>query len=112
MIISKEYVTSGSNDAYFETLGLVFKSNLPWIRGGISFTFGAFLYYVLFYQTKHIPRWLAIFGLLAVVFPFTSYITLFFGVDLGELEALFHLPMLVQEVVPAVGLIVKGYDFQ
>lgn len=112
MVISKEYVAAGSNDTYFQTLGAIFKANTPWVIGGISFTLGAFLYYVLFYHTKLIPRWLAIFGLLAVVFAFTSYIAQFFGVDLGELEALFHLPMLVQEMVLAVWLIVKGYDIQ
>ena len=93
MVISKEYAGSGTNEAYYQTLG-------------------AFLYYVLFYQSKLIPRWLAIFGLIAVVFAFTSYISQFFGIDLADFEALFHLPMLVQEMVLAVWLIVKGYDMQ
>lgn len=112
MVISKDYVAAGSNDAYFQALGSVFKANTPWVIGGISFTLGAFLYYVLFYQTKLIPRWLALFGLIAVACAFTSYIAQFFGVDLGELEALFHLPMLIQEMVLAVWLLVKGYDIQ
>ncbi len=111
LVVSKEFVNTGSSNAYFETLGLIFKSNLPWTIGGISFTIGAFLYYVLFYQSKLIPRWLSIFGLLAVIFAFISYISQFFGINLGDLEALFHLPMLVQEMVLAVWLIVKGYQY-
>lgn len=108
--ISEKYVESGTNEAYFTTLGEIFKSNLPWTIGGISFTLGAFIYYILFYQTKLIPRWISIFGIISVLFAFASYISQFFGVDLGDFEAILHLPMLIQEMVFAVWLIIKGYD--
>ena len=110
LTVSNEFVDAGTNDAYFQTLGVIFKSNLPWTIGGISFTLGALLYYLLFYQTKLIPRWLSLFGLIAVVCAFTSYIMQFFGATLGDFEALLHLPMLIQEMVFAVWLIIKGYD--
>ena len=110
LTVSNEFVDAGTNDAYFQTLGVIFKSNLPWTIGGISFTLGALLYYLLFYQTKLIPRWLSLFGLIAAVCAFTSYIMQFFGASLGDFEALLHLPMLIQEMVFAVWLIIKGYD--
>ena len=112
LTVSTEFVDAGTNDAYFQTLGVIFKSNLPWTIGGISFTLGALLYYLLFYQTKIIPRWLSLFGLIAVVFAFTSYIMQFFGANLGDFEALLHLPMLIQEMVFAVWLIIKGYEIR
>ena len=112
LVISKDFVSSGTNEAYFQTLGEIFKSNLPWIIGGISFTIGAFFYYIIFYQSKIIPRWLAVFGLLAVICGFTSYILQFFSFNLGDFEALLHFPTLIQEMVLAVWLIVKGYDIK
>ena len=108
--ISKEFVNTGTNESLYQTLGQIFKSDLPWIIGGISFTIGAFLYYLLFYQTGIIPRWISIFGLIAVLFAFCSYFAQFFSINLGDFEALFHLPMLIQEMVFAIWLIVKGYN--
>ena len=108
--ISKEFVNTGTNESLYQTLGQIFKSDLPWIIGGISFTIGAFLYYLLFYQTGIIPRWISIFGFIAVLFAFCSYFAQFFSINLGDFEALFHLPMLIQEMVFAIWLIVKGYN--
>lgn len=110
LIISKDFVSSGTNDAYFQTLGEIFKSNLPWTIGGISFTIGAFFYYIIFYQSKIIPRWLAIFGLLGVLCAFCSYFLQFIDFNLGDFEALLHFPIFIQEMVLAIWLIVKGYD--
>lgn len=108
--ISKDYGNAGSNVAYYQILGEIFKSNMPWTIGGIAFTIGAFLYYILFYQTNIIPRWISIFGLIAVICACSSYLMQFFGMNITDFEALLHLPMLIQEMVFAVWLIVKGYN--
>ena len=107
--ISKDFINAGTNDYYYQVLGSIFKSSLPWTIGGISFTLGAFLYYVLFYQIKIIPRWISIFGIIAVILAFISYLSQFFSINIGDYEAFLHLPMLIQEMVFAVWLIIKGY---
>ena len=97
---------------YLFTIGDTFSSNLLWILGGIAFTFGASLYYLIFYQSKIIPRWLSVFGLLAVILAFTSYFFQLIGFNLSELEAFLNFPIFVQEMVLALWLIFKGYNLE
>ena len=92
------------------SIGDVFKSALPWTIGGIAFTIGAFMYYIVFYQSKLIPRWLSVFGLIVVVLSCIAYLTVFFNFDIGDTETLLHFPTLIQEMILAVWLIVKGYN--
>ena len=109
-ILSKEYVDAGAPiNSYFQILGEILAADHVWTIGGIAFCIGALLYYTLFYQTKLVPRWLSIFGLLAILLALTSYLVQFFSFNVEFIEIL-HLPTLVQEMVFAVWLIIKGYD--
>ena len=97
---------------YLFTLGNGFNSNLPWIIGGIAFTIGASLYYLAFYQSKIIPRWLSIFGLLAVILTFSAYFLQLINFNISELETLLNLPIFIQEMVLAFWLLFKGYNLE
>ena len=111
LIVSKAFVEAGSpSNTYYQTLGMIFKDALPWTIGGISFTIGAFLYYIIFFQSNLIPKWLSIWGLLAVILAFTSYTLQFFMIDIESFAMVLHLPMMVQEIVLALWLIIKGYN--
>jgi hypothetical protein len=111
LVVSKEFVLTGSpSNSYFQTLGLIFADEIPWTLGGIAFTVGASLYYIIFYQTDLVPKWLSIWGFIAVVLAFTSYGLQFFMVDIEAFAMLFHLPMMLQEMVLAIWLIIKGYS--
>ncbi len=74
----------------------------------IVFIIGAVFLYALFYQTKLIPRWLSLWGLIAAVPYLAVDLLKFFGVDLG-LEFLYA-PLGVQEMVMALWLIIRGFD--
>ena len=109
LILSQVYVQAGSPDnSYFQTLGTVFLELGDWIGHLISivFSLGALMIYYLFYQTKLIPSWLSVWGLVGGLLYLAVPLLAMFGI---ELEIL-YIPLAVQEMVFAVWLIVKGFN--
>jgi hypothetical protein len=113
--LSQAFEQAGSPAAsYFQTLGelLVFGQNFSMVFGGLAFSIAALMYYYLFYQSKLIPRWLSVFGLIAVTLGLVQYLLTFFSGSVSsssEIEIL-HIPIFLQEMVLAVWLIVKGFN--
>jgi hypothetical protein len=70
------------------------------------FSLGALMIYYLLFQTKLIPRWISVWGLVAAALYFAEPLFALFG---KEMEFLFF-PMALQEMVMAVWMIVKGFD--
>ena len=109
LTVSQEYVKAGAPDAsYFQTLGtLLLKANdqiNPILE--IVFSLGALMIYYLFYQSKLIPRWLSVWGLIGAILYLAAGLFAMFSVDFGILLA----PLALQEMVLAVWLIVKGFN--
>lgn len=109
LTVSQEYVKAGAPDAsYFQTLGtLLLKANYqinPILE--IVFSLGALMIYYLFYQSKLIPRWLSVWGLIGAILYLAAGLFAMFSVDFGILLA----PLALQEMVLAVWLIVKGFN--
>lgn len=115
--LSQEYVSAGGQTAsYFQTLGrllLTVDDVAGFVFGVLAFCVGALMYYCVFYQTKLIPRWLSVWGLVAIGALFAAaLLTVFDGEPFsisGSLVIL-ALPIAVQEMVMAIWLIVKGFD--
>jgi hypothetical protein len=80
------------------------------LLGVFCFCLGAFCYYLLFFQSRLVPRWISGFGLIAIAMMFTAcWLSLLSDSPItGYVFLLF--PILVQEMVLAVWLIVKGFD--
>ncbi len=79
---------------------------------GIVFCLGALMFYTVLYQSRLVPRWLSVWGLMAVV-PYLAAeaLGLFGLVDpLSTTAVLMHIPLALQEMVLAVWLIVKGFN--
>ena len=109
--LSRDYVKAGSPDApQFGTLGgllLKAQGSIAADMTSIVFCLGALMFAYLFYQSRLIPRWLSIWGLAgALVYLATPLLSLF-GFSAGILQA----PLAVQEIVLAVWLIGRGFDF-
>jgi hypothetical protein len=71
------------------------------------------MYYIIFYQTKLVPRWLSIWGLVGVTLCITSAILVMFniiGVSSTVMLVLNFPFIAAQEYVLAVWLIVKGFN--
>jgi hypothetical protein len=101
--LSQEFVNAGAPEiSYFQTLGDLllavrhYAYNVVW---PITLSLGTLMFYYLLYQSKLIPRWLSVWGLIgAILFP----------VPLGE--GALVLPLVANEWVLVVWLIVKGFN--
>jgi hypothetical protein len=114
--LSKEFVQAGAPEAaYFQSTGALLISgytiNQAVVPGVFAFSIGALMYYSIFYKTKLIPRWLSIWGLLAIILGIANVFYHMFGSMPNEtFSMMLDLPIFVQEMVLAVWLIVKGFN--
>jgi len=115
LALSQEYVKAGaSNASVFQVSGTILLAIKEWAGqlGVIAFTMGALMYYYVFYQSKLVPRWLSGWGFLAAVLSLASALLAISGllIPLSPVFIVFNLLILVQEMVLAVWLIVKGFN--
>jgi hypothetical protein len=102
-------------DPYYQTLGelLLAGQHLAQslIPGVFAFSLGALMYNFIFFQTKLIPRWLSIWGLIAATLVFISGLLNLVGdPSLLAISELLNFPNFLGEIVLAVWLIVKGFN--
>jgi hypothetical protein len=110
LTLSQEFVKAGASDAsYFQILGELLLAVRYWaynVLWPIMLGLGGLIFYYLFYKSKLIPRWLSVWGLVgALLFP-VAWLSLFGSTISGP----FLLPLVVNEMVLAVWLIVKGFN--
>jgi len=118
LTVSEIYGKTGAADASnFQALGSMLIAAGHWIQmiGGIVFSVGTLMFFVLFYQTRLIPRWLSGWGLIgAVLYPIAYIVSMFsplhLAPDIGVGIGLLLVPTAIQELVFAVWLIVKGFN--
>ncbi|MHA2104102.1 MAG: DUF4386 domain-containing protein [Candidatus Hodarchaeales archaeon] len=113
--LSQEYVQSGASiDSYFQTVGELLLTGYTIdhavVPGVFAFSIGALMYYYIFYQTKLVPRWLSVWGLIGITLGIVNGLfDIFGGID-EMISMLLDLPIFVNEMVLAVWLIVKGFN--
>lgn len=115
LTLSQEYVKAGALDAsYFQTLGTLLLAVRDWATfslAPIGFSLGALMYYYIFYQSKLIPRWLSGWGFIAIALHLSAALLFTFGEEpFSTITLLLNIPILLQEMVLAVWLIVKGFN--
>ncbi|MCB8983557.1 MAG: DUF4386 domain-containing protein [Ardenticatenaceae bacterium] len=116
--VGQELVRAGAADAlYFQALGDLLKQAVYWTEHilALVFTIGALMLYWLFYKTKLIPGWLALWGFMGAILYFAAavanmldpqHLPLSLGVKWGYLM----IPLAIQEMFFALWLIVKGFN--
>ena len=115
LTLSQEYVKAGaSNASLYQVSGTLLQTVKTWAGqlSVLAFTTGAMMYYYVFYQSKLVPRWLSGWGFLGAALSLASAVLAIFGllIPLSTVFILFNLVILVQEMVLAVWLIVKGFN--
>jgi hypothetical protein len=115
LTLSQEYVTAGaSNASLYQISGTLLLAVKTWagMLSVIAFTTGAMMYYIVFYQSKLVPRWLSGWGFLGAALSLASAVLVIAGLlnSLSTVFIVFNLLILVQEMVLAVWLIVKGFN--
>lgn len=84
----------------------------------IAFCLGALMLYSLLYQSKLVPRWISIWGLIAILMHLSTCFLGMFGLmsmslsggTTSGLTLVLNFPIFLQEMVMAVWLIVKGFN--
>jgi hypothetical protein len=114
--LSQAFVGAGAADASsFQALGALSlkAAEIGASLGAIVFPLGAAMLYAVLYQSKLIPRWLSVWGLIGVALMFVSTgLAGVFGLtpQMSAIQMAANLPIFLQEMVMAVWLIVKGFN--
>jgi len=112
--LSQAYIAAGSPEmSYFQTIGTVALSARDWASQiqVVFFSISALLFYYAVFQTKLLPRWLSIFGFIAVVCLITANVLPVPDLTEGfNLTQLLFLPIFISEILIALWMIVKGFN--
>jgi hypothetical protein len=116
LALSQEFVKAGTPDpSYFQTLGGLLRIGRDLVNHvamPLALSVSGLTFYFLLYQTKFVPRWLSVWGLIATTLAILATLLVMFG--LIEIITLIYiilaLPTALQEMVLAVWLIVKGFN--
>jgi hypothetical protein len=116
LALSQEFVKAGApQSSYFQTADAVLNTGISWFRDVamlLTFGIGALMYYIVFYQYRLVPRWLTVWGLVGIILTIISALLVMFLLipPFGTIQVILNLPILPQELVLAVWLIVKGFN--
>jgi hypothetical protein len=115
LTLSREFVaTGGSDPGYFHTMGTLLVALDDWagLAGVFAFYVGGLLYYLAFYQTRLVPRWLTVWGIVAVALGAVAALLVLFGAtdSMSPVQMGLNAPIGLQEIVLAVWLIVRGFN--
>jgi len=104
--ISQEYVIQGRLN-YLQSMGTVALASMDFGYKLLMFPFclGAILFYYLFYESRMIPRWLSLWGLVAVCI---LLIATFFSVAGYNVPFFVYVPYIPFEFVVGAWILAKG----
>lgn len=82
------------------------------VVGVMAFYTGATAYYLVFYRSQLIPRWLSVWGLVGTVLGLVAALLVLFRAieTMSGFQVMLNLPIGLQEMVLAVWLIWKGFS--
>ena len=78
------------------------------LAGVFAFCVGALMYYALFYRSRLVPRWLSGWGIAGALLMLTACLLALFSDNPVTGYVVLILPILVQEMVLAAWLLIKG----
>ncbi len=115
LTLSHEFAKVGAlNGSYYQTLGGLLREArdlVNHVATTLAFVMAMFLFNCVFYQTKEIPRWLSLSGMIGSVLSIMAsllFMVRFIGLD--AVYMLLNVPIALQQLVLAVWLILKGFN--
>jgi Domain of unknown function (DUF4386) len=116
ILISREFVASGAPAASaLQSMGKVFLKGNDSISNVmvIVFSLDALMLYYMLYRSRLVPSWISVWGFIAILMHFSTAFMGFYGLidsNFSTIQSLINLPILLQEMVMAVWLILKGFN--
>ena len=114
LTVGQGYVAGASNASYYQPLGtllLALHDWSIWMGTLIFFGLGSLTLNYLLYQSKLVPRFLSVWGLIGAALAFLfGLLSLFILTPGFNIFTLLAIPIAVQEMAFAVWLIVKGFN--
>lgn len=82
------------------------------MMGILAFYLGALLYYVVFFRSRLIPRWLSGWGIAGTTLGLAAAVMVFCGITamFSPLQVALNVPIGLNELVLAVWLLVRGFS--
>lgn len=110
--LSQEFIKAETIDAsYFQILGTVLQENRSWsyMMGVLFFCTGSLMFYYSMYKSQIIPRFLSVWGFMAIILALIMVILNMLDIDLS-FGFVFYIPIALNEIVLSIWLIVKGFN--
>lgn len=115
--LSQEFIKAGNPDlSYFQTLDNLLRSGRDLINHvamPLTLSVGNLIFYYILYQSKLIPGWLSIWGLVATILSsvLASLLLMFNVINIiTPVYIALAFPTALLEIVLAIWLLVKGFD--
>ncbi len=115
LTVSQKYAAGAVDASYYQVLGILLLALHDWavlLGTLIFFGLGSLTLNYVLYQSKLIPIWLSLWGLIGAALTVLYGLFGIFGLGMGLTSpfALLAIPIAVQEMVFAIWLIVKGFN--
>ena len=112
--LSQEYINAGAPDVpYFQTasvMSIAGRASIANLLIPVFLSLGALLLYSVLYQSKLLPRFIAVWGLIGAILILLLNLLITFNVELGNTAMIFALPMILNEIFLGIWLILKGFN--
>jgi len=113
--LSQEYLKAGASDAsYFQTVGtlsIAERASVADLLIPVFLSLGALLFYYLLYQSKLLPRFISVWGLIGAALILTLNLLLTFNLEIGiSIGLIFVFPIISNEIFLGIWLIAKGFN--
>jgi hypothetical protein len=109
--LSEEFVKAIPASSSFQAVGTLLLAERYWAFQMVTFALvlGALMFYTMLYQSRLVPRFISVWGLVGALAVLSTALLDTFGISPGSLEFLGIL-MLLNELFLGVWLIVKGFN--
>lgn len=113
--LSRDYVTGAPDASYFQTLGTLLLAVRDWtllLGPNIVLSLNALMLSYLLYQSRLVPRFLSVWGLIGAPLILAAGLLIMFGVTpmVSTISALLIFPIALFEMALAIWLIAKGFN--
>ncbi|TQR36780.1 DUF4386 domain-containing protein [Brevibacillus brevis] len=114
LTVSHEFAKIGTlHVSYFQTLGGLLREGrdlVNHVATTLAFVLAMFLFNYIFYQTRLVPRWLSVWGLIGSTLSILAsllFMIRFIGLDTTYM--VLNIPIASQQLALAIWLIMKGF---